>query len=132
MSPWCLLISIRHEISNPKPSALTERFGRKNGSKTRASISGAIPGLESPTMTTAMFLSVNVRMVSVPVPSCRSAHCESHFPDLVDFGATHRNEGKFGVVSLDDLHIVPDSCGKHHQRAVEKFVDVEKLVRRSI
>ena len=44
MSPWCLLTTIRYEMSRPRPVPSPTGLVVKNGSKMRGRISGGMPG----------------------------------------------------------------------------------------
>jgi hypothetical protein len=53
MSPWCLLTTIRQEMSRPSPVPSPTGFVVKNGSKMRVWTSGGIPSPVSAISTTA-------------------------------------------------------------------------------
>src|SRR5262249_10723316 len=67
-SPWCLLTTIRQEMSSPRPVPSPTSLVVKNGSKIRSRISAGTPGPVSPISTRARSPSGAVRTVSVPVP----------------------------------------------------------------
>ena len=52
MSPWCLLTTIRYEMSSPSPVPSPTGLVVKNGSKIRLCTSGGMPGPVSPISTT--------------------------------------------------------------------------------
>src|SRR5215475_14824638 len=67
-SPWCLLTTIRQEMSSPRPVPSPTSLVVKNGSKIRSRMSAGTPGPVSPISTSARSPSRAVRTVSVPVP----------------------------------------------------------------
>src|SRR5919197_3847847 len=68
-SPWCLLTTMRHEMSRPSPVPCPAGLVVKNGSKIRPTTSSGMPGPVSAISTCSMSSTLLVRTVSVPSPS---------------------------------------------------------------